>query len=42
MGYDIKKDLNGIMCEDVEWIQLVQNTVQWRAIMNTVMALRLP
>jgi hypothetical protein len=31
---------DGIVCEDVEWIQLAQDGNQWRALVNTVMNLR--
>jgi len=29
-------------CEGVDWIQLAQDWVQWRAVVNTVMKLRVP
>jgi len=37
---DNKKDLKEIGCECVEWIQLAQESYQWRALVNTVMNLR--
>jgi len=30
-------DRKGIMCEDVVWIHVTQDRVQWRAVLNTVM-----
>jgi hypothetical protein len=30
------------MFEDMDWIQLAQNWAQWRALVNTVMNLRVP
>jgi len=37
---NIKMDLNEIVCEDVEWINVSQNIVQWRDFVNTVMNLQ--
>jgi hypothetical protein len=37
---NIKRDLRGIGCDDVDWIDLAQDRDQWRALMNTVMNLR--
>jgi hypothetical protein len=38
--YNIKIDLKQIECEDVNWIHLAQDRVQWRALVNTAMNLR--
>jgi hypothetical protein len=35
-------DLTEIRSEVVDWIQLAQDRNQWRAIINTVMNLRVP
>jgi hypothetical protein len=35
-------DLRGIGIDGVNWIQLAQDRVQWRAFVNTVMNLRVP
>jgi hypothetical protein len=32
-------DLKGTGCEDVHWIQLHEDGVQWRSVVNTVMNL---
>jgi hypothetical protein len=37
---DIKMDLREIGFEDVDWIHLAQNRDRWRALVNTVMNLR--
>jgi len=29
-------------CEDVDWIQMVQDKVQWQALMKKVMDLKVP
>jgi hypothetical protein len=36
----VKMDLNGTVCEDVEWIQLTQDRAQWWALVDTVKNLR--
>jgi hypothetical protein len=43
-GWDnnIRKDLRKIVWEDVDWIHLVQDRDQWRALVNTVMNIRVP
>jgi hypothetical protein len=35
-------DPKEIVCENVSWIHLAQNTHQWRGIVITVMNLRVP
>jgi hypothetical protein len=35
--WDIKMKLKKIGCEVVHWIYLVQERVQWQAVINTVM-----
>jgi hypothetical protein len=39
---NIKMDLREIGCDGMEWIDLVQDRDQWRALVNTVMNLRVP
>jgi hypothetical protein len=39
---NIKTDLREIGIDGANWIQLAQNSVQWRAFVNTVMNLRVP
>jgi hypothetical protein len=39
---NIKLDLRDIGINGVNWIQLGQDRVQWRACVNTVMNLRVP
>jgi hypothetical protein len=38
---NIKMDLTEI-CDSMDWIDLAQNSDQWRALVNTVMNLALP
>jgi hypothetical protein len=38
----IKIDLREIGWGDVDWIELAQDRNQWRAVVNTVMNLRVP
>jgi len=38
----IKMDLREIYCEGVDCMHLAQDEVQWRAVVNTVMTLRVP
>jgi transposase len=40
--YDIKMDLREIEWCGMGWIDLAQDMDQWRALVNTVMNLRLP
>jgi hypothetical protein len=39
---NIKTDLKGIGWEGLGWIHLVQDRDQWRALVSTVMNLRVP
>jgi hypothetical protein len=39
---NIKIDLREIGIDGVNWIQLAQDRVHWRALVNTVMNLRVP
>jgi hypothetical protein len=39
---NINLDLREIGIEGANWIQLAQDSVQWRAFVNTVMTLRVP
>jgi hypothetical protein len=39
---NIKKDLREIGWDSADWIDLVQDRDQWRALVNTVMNLRVP
>jgi hypothetical protein len=39
---NIKMDLRDIEWEVMDWIDLAENRGQWRALVNTVMNLRLP
>jgi hypothetical protein len=39
---DIKIDLREIEWEGVDWVDLAQDRDQWRAVVNTVMNLRVP
>jgi hypothetical protein len=39
---NIKMDLRVIGCDGMDWIDLVQNRDKWRALVNTVMNLRVP
>jgi hypothetical protein len=41
-GYSIKKNLTEIGCQGVDWINLAQNAIQWRTLVNRVMNLRIP
>jgi hypothetical protein len=39
---NIKTDLRGIGWDDVDWIDMAQDRNQWRALVNTVLNLRVP
>jgi hypothetical protein len=39
---NIKMDLGEIVFGDVDWIHLAQDRDRWRALVNTVMSLRVP
>jgi hypothetical protein len=39
---NIKMDLRGIGWDDMDWIDLVHDRDEWRALANTVMNLRVP
>jgi hypothetical protein len=39
---NIKMDLREIGWDDVDWIDLVEDIDQWRALVNTVLNLRVP
>jgi hypothetical protein len=42
MENNIKTDLKETGFEDVDWIHLVQDSVLWQALVNTVMNLQVP
>jgi hypothetical protein len=42
MGDNIKMDLREIGWDGMDWIDLAQDRDQWRALVNTVMNLRVP
>jgi hypothetical protein len=39
---NIRTDVREIWWEDMDWIHLVQDRNQWRALVNTIMNLRVP
>jgi hypothetical protein len=39
---NIRMDLREIVCGNMDWIDLAQDRDQWRALVNTVMNLRVP
>jgi hypothetical protein len=40
LGDNVKVDIREAGCVDVDWIQLAQDKFRWRALVNTVMKLR--
>jgi hypothetical protein len=42
VGGEIKMDLRGIGWDGMDWIDVVQNRDQWRALVNTAMNLPVP
>jgi hypothetical protein len=39
---NIRMDLGEIRCDGVDWMDMVQDRDQWRALVNTVMNLLIP
>jgi hypothetical protein len=39
---DVRMNLMEIKWEGVDWVYLIQNTVQWQAVLNMVMKLWVP
>jgi hypothetical protein len=39
---NIKIDLREVECECVDWLELAQNRDRWRALVSSVMNLRVP
>jgi hypothetical protein len=39
---NIKMDLREVLCHGMDWIDLAQDMDRWRALVNTVMNLRVP
>jgi hypothetical protein len=39
---NIKMDHRGMGCDDMDWIDVAQDWDEWRALVNTVMNLRVP
>jgi hypothetical protein len=39
---NIKMDCSAMGCEDVDWIELVEDRIQWQALVNTVINLQVP
>jgi hypothetical protein len=39
---NIRKDLGEVRCSDVDWIGLAKDRNRWRALMNSVLNLRVP
>ena len=42
MGFDIKKDLQEVGCEGMDWIEVAQDRDRWPTLVSTVMNLRVP
>jgi hypothetical protein len=41
-GYEIRTDLGEVEWSDVDWIGLAQDRNRWRALVNSVLNLRVP
>jgi len=39
---NIKMDLQGVGCGDMDWMELAQDRDRWRALVSTAMNLRVP
>jgi hypothetical protein len=39
---NIKMDLQELGCEGMDWIELAQDMVRWRSLVNAVMNIRVP
>jgi hypothetical protein len=39
---NIKMELREILCDGMDWVDVTQDRDQWRALVNTVMNLRVP
>jgi hypothetical protein len=42
MGENINMDLKRDMMESMDWIDLAQDKDEWKALVNTIMNLRVP
>jgi hypothetical protein len=42
MEENVKLDFKVVGCKDVDWIHLVQDRIQWWALVNMVMNLQVP
>ena len=39
---NVKRGLQAVVCEDVDWIELAQDRDSWRTLLNAVMNLQFP